>query len=161
MQRPVLPQKYKKAIAIVGLVAIVLVMTRRIDAIPDWVMWTGVGLAVLLDIYVLYWAMRQGCWAYTAVNIGSVLAIGICYYLLTTWSPETNPDTNPLVSDICLYSIIVLAATVMLFDIVAAYYMIRRKSYPTQYSGIRRLVWPVNIGLYVVISILCVLMVYA
>lgn len=161
MQRPILPQKYKKAIAIVGIVAIVLIMTRRIDAIPDWVMWTGIGLAGLFDLYVLYWAMRQGCWTYTAVNIGSVLAIGICYYLLTTWSPEANPDMSPLVSDIYLYSIIVLAAAVMLFDIVATYYMIRRKRYPAQYSGIRRLVWPVNIGLYLVIMALCVLMIYA
>lgn len=159
MQRPELP--HKKAVAIVGLVAVVLIMTRRIDAIPEWTMWAGVGLAALFDLYVLYWAMRQGCWAYTAVNIGSVLAIGICYYLLSSWTPDAaNPEPSPVMVNICLYSIIVLAAGVMLFDIVAAYYMIRRKSYPVQYANMRRLLWPVNIGCYIMISILCLLILY-
>lgn len=162
MQRPVFPDKYKKAMGIVGLIAIVLIMTRRIGAIPDQVMWAGVGLAALLNLYVLYWAMRQGCWAYTAVNIVTVLAIGICYYLLTSWTPEdANPDPLSLTTDICLYSIMVIAAALFVFDIVAAFFMIRRKRYPERYAAMRRLIWPVNIGLYIVIAVLSLLILYA
>lgn len=164
MQRPELPQKYKKVTAIFAIMAMVLIMTRHIDAVPAWINPAGWIMFGLLELYILYWAMRQACWSYAALNIGIMLAIGITYLLIIRAPSGASVEAtsgSSIWQDIALWATIVIVIAKIAFESVAVYYILRHERYPDKSASMRRLFWPVNIVMDIVIIALIVATLYA
>lgn len=88
MQRPVLP--HKKVFAAVLLVGLVMLFSRRIDAVPGWVWWAGLGLIVATQLVTIYYALRQGCRSFALYSAFLLVVIFGCIAALGYFSRQID-----------------------------------------------------------------------
>lgn len=99
MQRPEVP--HKKVYAAILIVAMLLLFTNTIGSLPLWISWIGLGLIVVVEIVMLYFALRQGCRSFAIYTV-VMIAVAVGLMLVAEYfsrqiesMPAPSPDEPP------------------------------------------------------------------